>query len=67
MKSRLLGRISARLTFLVPTTNVFGSLVSIDFNDLSPGIPVTTQYQSQGVTFSLIGSPLAGPYTYALE
>lgn len=51
------------------------AVVSIDFNDLSAGENVTTQYQALGLTFSLIpsptepGSPLpppSGPTTWSL-
>lgn len=42
------------------------NIVTIDFNDLATGTDVSNQYASQGVTFSLIGSSLPGPNTFAL-
>ncbi len=33
------------------------ALISIDFNDLTAGDVVTDQYESQGVTFALLGTP----------
>jgi hypothetical protein len=66
-KSRLFSGLFVYVLFVLNSGNVVAGLVNIDFNDLAPGTPVTTQYQSQGVTLSLIGSALSGPYTYALE
>ena len=66
-KSQLLGRLFVFALFILNGDYVTAGLVNIDFNDLTPGTPVTTQYQAQGVTLSLLGSTLSGPYTYALE
>lgn len=65
MKSGLLGVVC--VIGLIFTGNVTAALEHIDFDDRPTGTPVTTQYQQQGVTLSLIESPLAGPYTYALQ
>ena len=64
-KSHLLGAVCA-FVFAYVSTSPKAELVNIDFNDLAAGIPVTNQYSSQGITFSLVNSPIAGPTTHAL-
>jgi len=57
---------AAIMAVTVAFTSAHAALIEIDFDDLSPGTPVTTQYASQGITFSLIGTPTPGPTTFAL-
>jgi hypothetical protein len=43
------------------------ALVEIDFNSLSEGVEVTSQFSSSGVTFELLGATIPGPTTTSLQ
>lgn len=58
MKTISVAGLGVGLVMLVTCSLVSANIVEIDFNGLTAGEVVTSQYASEGVTFSLLGTPV---------